>query len=211
MKFLDVCCFILFCVDVTKAQEEFLKVSSEASLRSALASHTPRIQLSNNLILETPLVITNSHIKIVGTGLSSSSLQLRKDVPGSVLIIEGSTDVIVQDVRISYEIEELSWFQRSAALVVRNSTNIFLDGLKIEGGISMSGGSQYKLSWSEISNKKGSQNGTCIYIPGCGDSKTLTSCSYIVHDNSIHDCRYDGVSIYVCTRCFIRGTRWGFT
>jgi hypothetical protein len=74
MAFWSMCCFFsffFFDVTLTKA-EEYLKVSSDSSLRAALASHTPHILLSDNLILETPLVITNSHIKIIGTGLSSS-------------------------------------------------------------------------------------------------------------------------------------------
>ena len=42
------------------------------------------------------------------------------------------------------------------------------------------------LAWSDVSNARGAQNGTCVYVPGCGDSRSLTPCGLEVHDNNIH-------------------------
>ena len=77
--------------------------------------------------------------------------------------------------------------------------DIRLHRLTIEGGVRMSGGSGGRLSHSNISNHHGTQNGTCIYVPYCGHSPTLTSCNLTISDNYVHDCRYDGTSPYVAS------------
>lgn len=173
-------------------------VDSESSLRAALALQTPHhdILLTHSVTLNAPLELP-SHTVLLGA--PGASLELGAGVTGSVLrISDGVTDVVVRDVRVAFAHSDTmsSWSERPAAFVVRGASRVLIEGLVIEGGISIAGGSRIALAWSDISNKRGAQNGTCVYVPGCGDSKTLTSCALTVHDNMIHDCRYDGVSIY---------------
>jgi hypothetical protein len=172
-----------------------LPVSSEPELRAALSSPSPRtLLLTRALTLRAPLALP-SHTELLGA--AGASLELAAGVPGSALRIDdGATDVAVRDVRVALPLGEASWAGRPAALAVRGATRVALEGLVVEGGVSLAGGARVALSWSDVSNARGAQNGTCVYVPGCGDSRTLSACALTVHDNAIHDCRFDGVSIY---------------
>lgn len=178
-----------FLVSSLSSLTETITVTTESELRAALLAQTAHryIHLTSDLTLDSPVRLS-SQTKLVGGSLHF--------VSSSGLIIESVRDVELRDVHISYKNDQTWSGFHSAVLSVTNSSTVLLEGLHIEGGASISGGTEIDLSWCDISNKRGSQNGTCVYIPGCGDSKTLTFCNITVHDNIIHDCRYDGVSIY---------------
>ena len=189
----------LFPVSLSSKNTLDTEVTTESELRAALSMQIPplhyhRIFLTSELTLNSPIRLT-SHTELYGEPGGKASLQFQHLDSESGLILHSVSDVSVRDVRVAYDNENI-WYNRSAVLSVQDSYNVFLEGLVIEGGVQISGGSLIDLSWSNISNHKGSQNGTCVYVPGCGVSKSLTSCNLTIHDNLIHDCRYDGVSIY---------------
>ena len=180
-------------LDVAAAAAAPALVTTERDLLAALRAPTPHVRLSAALVLSATLHLPPRATLI---GSPGASLELAAGAAGPVVRIAGAADVTLRDLRVAYP-AGASWRAQPAALLVEGgATRVALAGLVVEGGVALAGGVGITLSWSDISNARGAQNGTCVYVPGCGDSKSLTPCALEIHDNEIHDCRYDGVSIY---------------
>ena len=166
-------------------------ISSERDLQLALTSGARSITISRVIALTETLNLP-AHMRLRGEG--DAALTRPSSALSPVVSIAHASNVTLSDVRISY-IGAPSW-RLPPALSVRDSDGVSLQRLRIEGGVSIAGGAGIALGWSDVSNALGAQNGTCVYVPGCGNSSTLTACGLTVHDNLVHDCRWDGASVY---------------
>lgn len=169
-------------------------VSDSAALHSALASSAPSITLVSNISLSAPLVLARP-VELVG--LDGAALLLPCSAGASVVIVSsGASGSTLRSLRIAYTGSPLPRHALPAALLADGASHLLLTSLVIAGGVQLRGVHDSSLSFSDVSNVFGANAGTCANIFGCGDSASLTPCNVTVHDNAIHDCRYDGKSIY---------------
>lgn len=175
-------------------------MSSSSELADALASGSHSLAIVGTIELHNSLVLgpTASGLRLWGHS-PDSALVLSATLGNSVIVLRQATNVTISNLRLSYTTPTTnisSWGALPAAVSMTDSVNCVLEQLDVEGGVMLAGGFGSRLRRSEISNTRGTQNGTCIYVPYCGNSSTLSSCNLVVHDNFVHDCRYDNHSVY---------------
>lgn len=169
-------------------------VTDRASLLAALASTAPSISLSTSIPLAAPLVLSRP-VELLGS--ADAALTLPCAAGASVVVLSpaasGST---LRGLRIACTGAPPPRHALPAALLADGASRLLLTSLVIAGGAQLRGVHDSSLSFSDISNAVGANAGTCVNVFGCGHSPSLTPCNVTVHDNLIHDCRFDGNSIY---------------
>ena len=178
-------------------------VSTPAALLRALATMAdPEVRILAPILLPRTLRLGASHsgLALIGAHPSAALLLSASAPPSPVLAISGAANITVRALAISHSPATPRQYLLPAALALADSSGVALSGLRVVGGVRIAGGAgRNSLSRSDVSNPRGAQNGTCIYVPHCGDSPTLTPCGLAIQDNLVHDCRFDGRSPYVAS------------
>lgn len=178
-----------------------VRISSGAELRSALFSGSKFISFDGPVDLDGPLELNASHsgLRLMGAG-PAAVLRLPAFFGRSAVSVLSASNVSLSGFGIEYASSSPpAWGLLPAALFVDASSGVSLARLSVRGGVRLGGGDGVRLSWSDVSNVGGAQNGTCVYVPGCGDASTLTPCNLTIENNLVHDCRWDGSSPYAAS------------
>ena len=182
----------------TSAAPDFA-VSSEAELRAALAraSSSASVSVRGAIELAAPLVLSSRGVRLRGAS-PDAALTLPESACASAITV--SADALgssIRDLRVALVAGAGRCASRlPAALAVDDGAGVTLSRLSVSGGVRLSG-SNVSITWSDVSNENvGAQDGTCVYLPGGGNSSALTPSGLEVANNLIHDCRYDNRSIY---------------
>lgn len=187
------CCSLLL---LAAAAAEVLTIAStELQLMNALDTGAEHIILSSSILLTRPLVLSRT-VELRGVAGGDAALLLPSGAGGRsvVSLHSGASGTVLSNLRIAFT-GAPSW-RLTAALLADGASRLMLTDLAVSGGVLLRGVHDSTLSWSDVSNEFGAQNGTCINVYGCGISRSLTPCNVTVHDNRVHDCRYDGHSPY---------------